>query len=395
MTELINSPPKSEYKKSSEKVFFSYPGSQDHFQINYLGVNPNAILAGTLHLRFPSSEPILASRIDLIFRGSEKVKWTERHGESSVTYKAKEVFLNQLSQLWTTSKPNGDYEEIRNLDIPFEISLPTNLPPSIKIDGGKGKIRYKLIASISRKGNLWKFKGSEKTVILSVDLNRYFSPPMNLQSFNWNQLNDYEAINRGLGYDITLANSIGGPSMPFVVNLLLKFHKQDFKITKITFGIKEYRKLTTKRKTRKTKCYILEKNIKGDEIPLNSDSEVRTQVKLEMPEWNKSKNFCWTINDRRHIDVNHKIKIKIHCGGIFTNNIKLDKEIEIKNILVPNQNYNIDNHNIDYSSNIDYNQNIDYNHNIDYSNNIDYSQNYTGNNNYNNYNNDYIYNEKS
>ncbi|GBC06309.1 hypothetical protein RclHR1_06760004 [Rhizophagus clarus] len=352
MAELINAPPKSEYKKSSNKVFFSYPGNQDHFQINYLGVNPNSIIAGTLHLRFPSSEPILASKIDLIFKGSEKVHWTERHGESTVTYKAKNVFVNQLLPLWKTSDPNGNYEEIRNLDIPFEISLPMNLPPSIKIDGGKGKIRYKLIANINRKGNLWKFKGSEKSVKLSINIIRFFPPSLSLQPFNWNQLYDHEALTRGLGYNATLENSVGGPNMPFIINLSLKFHKQDFKITKITFGIKEYHKLTTKRKTRKSKSYILEKHVKAEELPLNSDSEVNTQVKLEIP-----RNFCWTIDDRKHIDVNHKVKIKIHCGGIFTSNIKLGKEVEIRNILL--ENYNYDNYN--YNNDNNYTNNDNYN----------------------------------
>ncbi|RIA92078.1 hypothetical protein C1645_765900 [Glomus cerebriforme] len=337
MTELLsNIPPKSDYKKGSEKVFFSYPGNQNHFQTGYYGVDPNVLIAGTLHLRFPSSDPLLATKIELVFKGFEKVKWTEHHGETTVVYSSKDKFIKQLFQLWTTSDPNENHEKIQNLDIPFEIPLPEDLPPSIKIDSGEGKIRYKLIAKIKRKGNLWKLQGSEKSVELSIDIDKYILPPINLQPSNWEQLNDSEAISRGLGYNITLENSIGGPNMPFIINLMLKFHKQDFKITKIFFGIKEYHKLTTKRKhTRNRKFYLVEKDIKGDEIQLNFNGEVNTQVRLEIPGLNKNnkRSPCWTINDRKHILVRHKIKIKIYCGGMFTSNIKLDNDIQIQNIL--------------------------------------------------------------
>ncbi|GBB84856.1 hypothetical protein RclHR1_11430004 [Rhizophagus clarus] len=340
MKELINNvPSKSDYKIRSDKIKFSYSGNQNHFQTGHYGIDTDVSIAGTLHIRFSSSEPLLATKIEIILKGYEKVEWTESYGKRSVTYRAKDVFLNQQFDLWKTSNLNGNYEQIQNMDIPFEINLPENLPPSIKIDGGEGKINYELIANINRKRNLWKFKGSEKWVILSINLDKYFPSPTDLKPFNWYQFNDSQTISRGLGYNITLENSIGGPNMPFIINSLLKFHKQDFKITKIFFGIKEYHKLTTKGKiSKKSSFYIVEKNIKRDEIYLNSNDEVKLQVKLEIPEWNEKnkKNPCWTINDRKHIIVNHKIKIKIHCGGMFTNNIKLENEVEIKNIKLEN-----------------------------------------------------------
>ncbi|CAB4375900.1 unnamed protein product [Rhizophagus irregularis] len=339
MKELIeNVPSKLDYKKRSEKVCFSYPGNQNHFQTGYYGIDADVSIAGTLHIKFSSSKPLLATKIELILKGYEKVEWVETYGKTTITYSANDVFLNQPLQLWKTSDPNGDYEKIQIMDIPFEIKLPENLPPSIKIDQGEGKINYKLIANISRKGNLWKFKRSEKCVELSINLDKYFLLPTDLNPFNWYQFNDSEAISRGLGYNITLENSIGGPKIPFIINSILKFYNQDFKITKIFFGIKEYHKLSTKANSKKSSFYIVEKNIKREEIYSNYNDEVKLQTELEIPEWieKNKKNPCWDINDRKHIIVSHKVKIKIHCGGIFTSNIKLDNEVEIKNFILEN-----------------------------------------------------------
>jgi hypothetical protein len=338
MNELINNvPSRSDYKKKSEKVCFSYPGNQSHFQTGHYGIDTDVSIAGTLHIRFHSSEPLLATKIELILKGYEKVEWIENYGKTTITYSAEDTFLYLQSELWKTSDINGNYEQIQHMDLPFEFKLPENLPSSIRIDDGEGKVRYKLIANINRKRNLWKFKGSEKCVELPIDLDKYFSPPTDLKPLNWYQFNDSEAISRGLGYNITLENSIGGPNIPFVINSILKFHKQDFKITKILFGIKEYHKLTTKGKTsKKSSFYVVEKIIKGDEIYSNSNDEVKIQAILEIPEWSEKnkKNPCWTTNDRKHIDVHHKVKIKIHCGGMFTSNIKLENDVEIKNIIM-------------------------------------------------------------
>ncbi|RIA92085.1 hypothetical protein C1645_875003 [Glomus cerebriforme] len=331
MTEIINIPPKSIYKKSSKKVFFSYPENQTQFLVGYYGVSPNASIIGTLHLRFPSSNPLLATKIDLNFKGYEKVKWTENKGESTATYRAIGTFVSKLFQIWKTSDPNGDFEEIQDLDIPFKINLPEVLPPTIEIDNGRGKIRYELIVNIKRKGNLWKLEGSEKSVVLSINFNKYALFPINLQPFNWSQLNNHIAKSRGLGYNITLENSIGGPNMPFIINLILNFHKQDFIISKISFGIKEYHTLIAPMNSRNSSFYLVEKDIKGSELLLY-DGIVNTQAKLEIDKNNKK--LCWTISDGRHIVVSHKIKIKIHCGRILTSNIKLETGVQIKNILL-------------------------------------------------------------
>ena len=193
MEEIKNVPPKSAYEVKSEKAFFSYPGNQDHFQIGYYGVTPNASIAGNLHLRFPPSS-LLASKIELTFEGYEKVKWTKQSRETEPelnmenelelntetkykTYKAKETIVSKTIQLWKTSKPNGDYEEIQNMDIPFKIELPENLLPSIKIDKGKGEIKYKLIANIERESNLWKLQGSNKSIKLLIGLVTFIPPP--------------------------------------------------------------------------------------------------------------------------------------------------------------------------------------------------------------------------
>jgi hypothetical protein len=186
MEETIkNVPPKSAYEIKSEKAFFSYPENQEHFQIGYYGVTPNASVAGKLHLRFPPSS-LLASKIELTFKAYEKVHWTKQSyeikpelnletkeleisaGGKYKTYKAKEIIANKTIQLWKTSKPDGNYEEVQNMDIPFEIELPEDLFPSIKID--KGDIKCKLIANIERESNLWKLQGSNKHIKLPIDL---------------------------------------------------------------------------------------------------------------------------------------------------------------------------------------------------------------------------------
>ncbi|CAI2163629.1 9472_t:CDS:2 [Funneliformis geosporum] len=63
---------------------------------------------------------------------------------------------------------------------------------------------------------------------------------LHLQPCSWNQLNDPKSKSSGLGYMVSLVNSIGGPNMSFIVNIQLKF-RQDVKVKEITFILKNIR----------------------------------------------------------------------------------------------------------------------------------------------------------
>nr|CAB3223210.1 arrestin domain-containing protein 3-like [Phallusia mammillata] len=115
------------------------------------------------------SQPIDFKSIEITFKGTAKVQWTEHHGKNSTTYTGKQsYFENTVTLLTSTGQkiPSG-----RNT-YPYQFTLPPNLPSSFEVQ--HGYIRYRMQAKLdegltSKKNQLF------FTVLEHVDLNKISS----------------------------------------------------------------------------------------------------------------------------------------------------------------------------------------------------------------------------
>ncbi|CAG8666213.1 10245_t:CDS:1 [Ambispora leptoticha] len=342
-------PPKSAYSKASQKIWFTYAQNANCFQQGLLGLT-DSYIAGNLYLRFPEAEPLKAKRIEVSITGTEYVHWTEQvlrtrcvYDASTNTYRTvtyyetihylhEQQILNRSLLLWESKslKDNGTSnkklpEKITKMNLPFQLSLPDDLPPSMNLV--VGRIYYNVNAKIKRKRNFWKFQGSNKSVKCSCLITRYSPMPMPAP-VRWVEWDNSKAWKRGVGYNISMAYDTFGPGNPIIVKLALKFLKPDSKIKELFVGLKEYNLFRASGATKLNKGYVKERRILGNQFPkiLNAKNEWSSVLRIDALD-----KVSWTT-ERYHINVYHKVKIKIRFGIFGPKNVNLERKVNIENI---------------------------------------------------------------
>ncbi|CAG8508727.1 20558_t:CDS:2 [Cetraspora pellucida] len=146
MSSMKNRPQAGDYIKSAKGVSFSYAIGLNTFQKGTLG-DKDSYVTGTLHFNYGKPQQIKS--VCLNFKGVEKTTWHKSQARTKAVYSGEHTIVDLLEEVWKTDNPDGG---IMNLDIPFKIKLPNNLPDTIETE--IGSIDYVLRAVISRKGSL-------------------------------------------------------------------------------------------------------------------------------------------------------------------------------------------------------------------------------------------------
>ncbi|CAG8696744.1 13832_t:CDS:1 [Dentiscutata erythropus] len=337
--------PKSPRSINSKKVFFAFSPGESSFQRGYLGAHPDVFLTGVLHIRYTNKKPIFAKKVEVSFVGKESVFFIgtleegqkikeddddfsddEVSTETLSTHTAKRTIFSSSICLWR-SQSKGSYESVTGLDLPFRFKLPENLPPSLYMDKGCGRIYYMLKATISRRPIDPDSRNYEKKIKIFCPIVRYTVTPPQIPS-RWLVKQEGPALPHAVDYDVSLSHSTFGSGSSIVVPIKLKFHEPQIYLKNIFIGIKEYHELRTNRYETITKRYIVEETVNAESIPTSgSDNEYSLNVKLSIP---STRNLVYSV-DSTYITVSHKIKVKFHLGK--TPNINLSKFINIQNVV--------------------------------------------------------------
>ncbi|RHZ54352.1 hypothetical protein Glove_428g48 [Diversispora epigaea] len=326
-------PPKELYKKYSEKLSFCYTPGQSQFQDGYLGITESSV-SGILELNFIPDKPIHAKQIDITLKGVEYVFWTEKHGESTKVHRHKEILIRHDLCVWRS--PDNTYQQINELQLPFQFELPSHLPSSVKFGNEESKIYYSLKAIMKQESNMLKFRGSTEFIKIRCPITRYSLFPTILIPTQFSNYDDPSTISRGIGYSISLEHNVFSQLNPIIINFGLIFHKPNLKIKEVILGVKQKIKFRVKFARRRFKKYVLKSVIKGNEIKnrLDYNNEYKSSVKFEIPPRNdtKLKSVRHSI-DRHYINVSHKIKFKIKFGFFGGSDITWEKDIKIENMI--------------------------------------------------------------
>ncbi|CAG8721360.1 19633_t:CDS:2, partial [Dentiscutata erythropus] len=139
--------PESSYVKPHKNLTFSYVPYFNTLQHGTLG-RSDSFLMGTLHLNYEKYQQVKS--IDLNFKGYERTSWTKTQGRTKFVYSGEHIITDRHYRIW--SSPTKDETEILNLDVPFRVKLPYDLPDTLKTH--LGEVYYVLRATINLKGIL-------------------------------------------------------------------------------------------------------------------------------------------------------------------------------------------------------------------------------------------------
>ncbi|KAF0417039.1 arrestin domain-containing protein 2 isoform x2 [Gigaspora margarita] len=137
----------SSYIKPHKNLTFSYVPYFNTLQHGTLG-RSDSFLMGTLHLNYEKYQQVKS--IDLNFKGYERTSWTKTQGRTKFVYSGEHIIANKHYRIW--SSPTKDETEILNLDVPFKVRLPYDLPDTLKTH--LGEVYYSLRAIVNLKGSL-------------------------------------------------------------------------------------------------------------------------------------------------------------------------------------------------------------------------------------------------
>ncbi|CAG8536986.1 13317_t:CDS:2 [Funneliformis caledonium] len=299
--------PKAPYSRNSKRAFLTYAPGKASFQVGYLGADKSTI-EGVLQLKYDEEKPLFAKKITLSFVGKEYVFFAGIEDESKIsTHTAKRKFFCNNITIWR-SQSKGQYEAIKSLDLPFKFKLPENLPPSITMDKGCGRLYYMLRAVISRRRMDPNSRIKKKVVKVVVPITRYTITPQPEPS-RWFIKEDGPAKPHAFGYDVSLTQSTCGPGETIVVPVKLYFHEPQVYFKKLFVGIKEYHELRTDEYETSTKKYLVEETVLANDLPISSgpDNECFIEIKLHIP---FARQLVYTL-DSTYLSVYHKLKVKV------------------------------------------------------------------------------------
>ncbi|CAG8579231.1 5721_t:CDS:2 [Paraglomus brasilianum] len=327
----------SAYANYTPKVTFSYLAGHASFQTGYFGVEDTATVSGMLNLRFPDNDPCLAKSIVISLIGEERIRWTEktpdvetptkstsRKRSESTNRMASNVFCNQSICVWQTCLVG--YEEIRSLDIPFSFNLPTDLPASLYLDDVQARIKEVEVG-------LWLTKYAEEPAVLDDDRSAQswsVAEPNSEIPIRWSSWNDAAAIQRGLGWEITLNKTLFGPDNHIMVSVKLLFMDPRVKVESISFGLQEIRTchIDDDQIVNKSKKYIRHERVRGEDIAILPGPDKEGFVVFVTP----TDGVTFDVNTM-YITVKHKVKIRID----FSQYAAIEKDIVIRNFISRNE----------------------------------------------------------
>ncbi|CAB4470249.1 hypothetical protein RhiirA1_406288 [Rhizophagus irregularis] len=320
----------------SDKVSLSFSPRQNSFQQGLLGLESSKV-AGILKLNYPSSKPLVAKRIELVFSGKEEILWTEyqpsgRGYTASVVQSEQHEFTRYSFDIWEAERNDGDkgkdnYEIIKNLELPFSFKLENNLPPSttIKYDDGSARIYYRVVVVIHRKSNLLKLQGKKKVVKFTIPITRYGKIPYKSDMILWNS----EKEKYGVGYDIKIEREIFTRGETINVPIKIIIRNSRVKIKKVSVGLKQHTELQNAGSLVRPKESVdlsLEE-VDGDMVNLAADSEQEYYIEMNISIPNND-TVRWSVCQSLLV-VWHQIEVKIVLES--AQDILLEKEVKVIN----------------------------------------------------------------
>ncbi|CAG8670958.1 17310_t:CDS:1 [Acaulospora morrowiae] len=342
--------PKLPISKNSRKVFFSFSNGATSFQQGCLGAQ-QATISGVLNIRYTDEKPIFAKKIEISFVGKEYAFFRGTVLEDKKTNDEEEISDDEISDdeiaendtfsahsakrkifeasvcIWK-SQSKGSYEGVKFLDLPFKFQLPDNLPPSICMDRGWGRIYYMLKAVISRQPINPDSNKRSKMIKMIVPVVRYTVTPSPTPS-RWLAKEEGPVVARSVCYDVSLDRETFGPGGTVTVPVKLYFRESQVYLKSIFVGIKEYHELRTNKYETTMKGYIAENTVKADAIPITDgpNNEISMNITFDMP---RAKDLVYDV-ETTYLSVTHKFKAKIKLGG--APDIHLSKVIKVENTM--------------------------------------------------------------
>ena len=126
----------------------------------------------TGHVVVDLSKPTKINRVCLEACGRASVRFYIRHNDKTDTYSDEIVYLNNHLTLWDKNSYGSQKEiPVGRSQYPFSITIPYNVPPSIKVS--HGKIEYYVKAKLDIPWAIDKHSTIEFTVACPIDFN-YF-----------------------------------------------------------------------------------------------------------------------------------------------------------------------------------------------------------------------------
>ncbi|CAG8433514.1 6284_t:CDS:2 [Diversispora eburnea] len=140
-----NQPLASSYIKPHKNFTFSFANESNSFQQGVLG-DSDSYLEGNLHLRY--TKPKLIRSVTLDFKGFEKTSWYKAQARTKAVYSGDQILAEKSEVIWDNSRE----QSVTELDIPFKIFLPYNLPETVVTE--IGQVNYILRATVNQKGSI-------------------------------------------------------------------------------------------------------------------------------------------------------------------------------------------------------------------------------------------------
>ncbi|CAG8608080.1 8218_t:CDS:2 [Gigaspora rosea] len=292
-----NRPPANAYIKSSKSVSFSYSGDNTTFQLGILG-DSDSYLVGTLHLNYGKQYQV--RNIILNLKGTEKTTWYKAQARSKAIYTGEQIVVDHSQEIW-----KSDDKNVLNLDIPFKIKLPYNLPESIITE--VGTVKYVLRAIINRKGGL--MSSSTQTVEVQCPLKR----TLTLDNSNITSYKLRGESRSGVDYSFTLPPNKNFNLGTYVtIPIRMKFVRPGVSVERIELALKSCMdfRCSNPNETRHVKENVVSLIIPRQEIRTqNMDGEYTHTVNLFVPR------SVQPTYSGRFISITHQFCIKFCLWG--------------------------------------------------------------------------------
>ncbi|GBB90752.1 hypothetical protein RclHR1_01780019 [Rhizophagus clarus] len=319
-----------------DKVSLSFSPRQNSFQQGLLGLESSKV-AGILKINYPSTKPLVAKKIELVFSGKEEITWTEyqpsgRGYTTSVVQSEQQEFTRYPIVIWEAERNEGDkgkenYEVINNLELPFSFKLENNLPPSttINYDDGSARIYYRVVVVIHRKSNILKLQGKKKVTKFNIPITKYGKIPYKSEMILWN----LEKDKHGVGYDVRVEREIFTKGESISVPIKIMIRNSRVKIKKVSVGLKQHTELQYAGSLVRPKesVDISLEEADSDRVKLSADSENEYYVEMSINIPNND-TVRWSTCQSLLV-IWHQIEVKISLDS--TNDILLEKEVKIVN----------------------------------------------------------------
>ncbi|CAJ0887391.1 5398_t:CDS:2, partial [Entrophospora sp. SA101] len=345
-------PDSKDYLRRHKSVTFSYlsdPNNSSSFQLGNLN-DSDTFIVGVLHLKY--SKPTHIKNVCLSLKGVEKTSWHKAQARTKVVYGGEHVLVDQTNKI----KEFGDGQEVEELEIPFKIQLPYNLPETIVTE--TGSITYVLRATVNFKSllhppNVTKIKCPLKRVI---EIDHQNLPPYKL-SGNSSKFNSVSGINSrnnnnddAIEYVIMLPpNKNLSLGSRITIPMMLRLLRQGISVDRVEISLKTCMDFQSNNHdvTKHEEINYPDIKIQQSELQF-SQPVIINNVNNGMAQYQHygecHHNFNLFIPTKiqptyqgRYIGISHQLYIKISLWG-FEKDIDIEESVRIANIIDKNFN---------------------------------------------------------